>query len=171
LGTKQYNSVRGSIGTGLRVSSKGKRIIGMATSKKKNEMEPLAEVFFEGDGIDPKEEKKSILADSRKEKSDHAVYRLASQISVAINVSLQTYNTDHILSGFAVNAVEPASSGNSYRVQVHAIDPAEEYDPQQVKEMLNTLKPRFKEEIAETIHRKKVPDFTFDVLPPHVMAR
>ncbi len=130
----------------------------------------LTDELREGDGVDPKEEKKKAQAVLRKGKPDHAVYRLASQIGTALRMSMQL-SGDALLAGFDVSTVEPTTSGNSFRVQVFATDSSMEYDPRHIKELLDAAKPRFRQDIADEINRKKVPDITFDVLPPHVFPR
>lgn len=130
----------------------------------------LTDELREGDGVDPKEEKKRAQAVLRKGKPDHAVFRLASQIGTAIRMSMQL-SGDALLCSFDVSTVEPTTSGNSFRVQVFATDTTMEYDPRRIKELLDAAKPRFRQDIAGEIHRKKVPDITFDVLPPHVCPR
>lgn len=140
----------------------------MAKSRKRKSDFSLAEEPGEWDGIDPKEEKKKEKEVSRHDKPDYSIYRLAGQMSTTISLSLSIIGTDNLLSSFDVHVVEPSPSGNSFRVQVYSKDPELEYDSGEIKKMLKEAKPRFRKEIALEINRKKVPDFTFDVLPPHV---
>ena len=56
-------------------------------------------------------------------------------------------------------------------VQVYSTDPAADYDPREIKKALDTLKPKFRSEVARDVTRKNAPDLKFDVLPPGVQPR
>ena len=142
----------------------------MPAKRKKPVSDSLASEKREGDGIDPREEKKSEQNRTRRGKPNYAVLRLAKQIGDTLTVSIGK-SKDPILSSFVVNAVEPSPSGTSFVVQVFSSNPELEYEPREIKAILKDEKPRLRADVANTVKRKKAPDFTFDVLPMHVQPK
>jgi hypothetical protein len=135
-----------------------------------HETESVADGLTEGDGVDPREEKKARLARTAAGKRDYAVLRLASQIRDILDLALPA-SGHPLLASMVVGAVEPSSTGATYVVQVYSADHAADYDPREVKAALDQMKPRLRAEVAKEVTRKNAPDFKFDVLPPRVQPR
>jgi ribosome-binding factor A len=124
----------------------------------------------EGDGIDPKEEKRQRIRSAAAGKRDYSALRLASQIRDVLDLVLLQCG-DPLLASLAVGAVEPSLTGGSFVVQVYSTDPAAEYDPREIKKTLDMLKPEFRSEVAKEVTRKNAPNLKFDVLPPGVQPK
>jgi len=124
----------------------------------------------DGDGVDPKEEKRQRIRSVAAGKRDYSALRLASQIRDVLDlVLLQCGNP--LLASLAVGAVEPSATGGNFVVQVYSTDPAADYDPREIKSILDTLKPKFRSEVAHEVTRKVAPNLKFDVLPPGVQPK
>ena len=128
----------------------------------------LTEQWSDEDGIDPRQVKKKIQNTMRKNKTDHGVLRLARQIENHLQVAFPSLATGTILSEFVINDVKPVAKGLSFVVQLYCSNPDYEFDISVVQQQLREIKPQLRAEIAKVIHRKNIPDFTFDVLPPNV---
>ena len=124
----------------------------------------------EGDGVDPREEKKRWTRSLATGKRDYSALRLARQIRDVLDLVLLQWGSP-LLASFAVGAVEPSPTGGPFVVQVYSTDPAADYDPREIKKALDTLKPKFRSEVAQDVTRKNAPDLKFDVLPPGVQPR
>jgi len=123
----------------------------------------------EGDGIDPREEKKQRSRSSSK-KRDNSTVRLAGEIRNILDMEIP--HCGHpLLASFLVATVEPYGVGTNFVVQVYSTDSSLKYDPDEVKSALTEMKPKLRMEVVRTINRKKAPDFKFDVLPPGVQPR
>ena len=123
----------------------------------------------EGDGVDPREEKKRKIRSSS-DKRDYSAFRLASQIRDVLDLVIpQTGNP--LLVSFSVGVVEPSATGGNFVVQVYSTDHAADYDPREIKKALDSLKPRLRAEVAKEVTRKNDPDFKFDVLPSKVQPK
>jgi ribosome-binding factor A len=133
-------------------------------------MTQIVDHLREGDGVDPREEKRMRMTEHRKGKPNYAILRLAGQIKDAVSDAL-TMAKDPALDSITVSMVEPSASGTTYTVQVFSTDLSKDYDPQQIREILNAMKPGLRAEVATAVNRKKAPNFTFDVLPPHVQPK
>lgn len=114
----------------------------------------------DGDGIDPRIEHRKRHRSRTKEKPDYAAARLASQIARCINANL---NCDP-LSDFQVQNIV-TGNGNSFIVTLAPVIPQLNYDPQIILFTAIALIPFFRGEIANTIHRKQVPNLKF-LVPP-----
>ena len=73
--------------------------------------------------------------------------------------------------GVGPGCIAQSKPGTTFTVQVYSTDPSADYDPHQIGKLLNTIKPGLRAEVAQAINRKNAPNFTFDVLPPHVQPR
>ena len=124
----------------------------------------------EGDGVDPREDKKRRTRSLAAGKRDYSALRLARQIRDVLDLVLLQCGSP-LLASFAVGAVEPSPTGGPFVVQVYSTDPAADYDPREIKRALDTLKPKFRSEVAQDVTRKNAPDLKFDVLPPGVQPR
>lgn len=123
----------------------------------------------EGDGVDPRIEKKREKRVSA-QKSDYSALRLASQIRSILDL-LIPQSGHPLLSSIVVGTVEPYAKGSNFVVQVYSTDTAADYDPLEIKAALDSLKSFLRTEVAKDITRKKVPELKFDVLPPHVLPK
>jgi ribosome-binding factor A len=124
----------------------------------------------EGDGIDPKEEKRSLRRGEISGKPNYAILRLASQIRDALDLAIP--QSGHpLLVSFVVGSVEPSTTGKTFVAQVYSTDSSADYDPAEIKSALDSVKPRLRAEIAKEVTRKNAPDFKFDVLPPRVQPK
>ncbi|MGA2507068.1 MAG: hypothetical protein ABSF80_06310 [Chitinispirillaceae bacterium] len=135
----------------------------------KQSVHSVTDELGEGDGIDPRDEKKHRIG-SAKNKRGYAAYRLASQIRDVLNLEIP-HSGNQILNSFIVGHVEPYGIGSNFVVQVYSTDHTTEYDPHEIKDALDNLKSRLRREVAKNVTRKKAPDFKFDVLPPRVQPR
>ena len=124
----------------------------------------------EGDGVDPKEERKQRIRSMAADKRDYSALRLASQIRTVLDLVLMQCGNP-LLASFAVGAVEPSPSGGNFVVQVYSTDPTADYDPREVKKTLDALRPKFRSEVAQEVTRKVTPVLKFDVLPPGVQPK
>lgn len=123
----------------------------------------IAEELREGDGIDPREEQKRRLANRRRTKPDHAAERLGQEMKETLAVSLPD---DSRLEGFAVGSVFSTGKGNCFVVQVFCTDPNRIFAPESIQKILQENKGILRAEVAQGIHRKRVPELKFEVLPP-----
>jgi ribosome-binding factor A len=122
------------------------------------------------DGVDPKEEKKRRMRSLAAGKRDYSTLRLASQIHDVLDLALLQCGNP-LLASLAVGTVEPSPTGGNFVVQVYSTDPAADYDPREIKKTLDTLKPKFRSEVANEVTRKNAPDLKFDVFPPGVQPK
>ena len=122
--------------------------------------EALAAELREGDGIDPRLERRRKQNAFNKSKPNHAALRLGGQIARSIRNNLG----GRVLADFDVFSVEPCK-GNLYLVTLKAIDPDFLFDETAVLEEANSERGRLRSELAISITRKKVPDLLFRVLP------
>lgn len=153
-------------GIGHGISGKGPLTM---AARNKREGYPVDEIQ-EGDGIDPKEEAKARRSRILKGKPNYGLYRLADQICDTLIVSLAN-SKDELLSGFCIGTVVPSPSGTTFIVQVYSGDPDLEYDQHEVFNLLQGMKPSLRYDVANAVNKKNAPDFSFDVLPPHVQPR
>jgi len=142
----------------------------MSKEQKSSSIDSLAGELREGDGIDPRLEKKARQIKTLRGKPNYAVLRLGGQIRDTL-VETLGQSPDSLLASFSVGAVEPTASGTTFVVQVYSSDPSLEYDMDEVKALLQACKPTLRWEVAHAVNRKKVPNFRFEVLPPHVQPR
>ena len=118
----------------------------------------------DGDGVDPRAEKRKRKSLGRLGRRDYSDLRLASQIGDTLGLLLAQCGNP-LITSLAVGAVEPTVKGTMFVVQVYSTDPAAEYDPREVREALNAMKPGLRAAVAREVTRKAAPDFKFEVLP------
>ncbi len=119
--------------------------------------------YRSGDGVDPKEEKRLRDARWRREKSDHANDRLASQIFDALCLSSVLVNLG--LEGFAFVSVHPLGGSGRFLVEIACQNPSLDYDDKEVRRRLQSARGSLRADVAAFIHRKKVPELLFEVQP------
>lgn len=132
-------------------------------------IERLAGEPREGDGLDPKEERKRA-GRTAADKRNYATLRLASQIRDVLDLTIPLCG-QALLAGFAVGSVEPSAKGTTFVVQVYSTDPTADYDPREIVGALASVKTRLRAEVAKEVTRKNAPEFRFDVLPPGVQPK
>ena len=123
----------------------------------------MAAEYRAGDGVDPKEEKRDKLRSQRKKKVDHSTERLASQILDALSFS--TILSEIGLDDFVFDAVHALASGGQFMVEVRCQDNNREFDPYEIEQQLKSAAGRFRHEISGFVHRRRVPELKFRVLP------
>jgi ribosome-binding factor A len=122
--------------------------------------ESLAAELREGDGIDPRLERRKNLSSRHKDKPNHAAVRLAGQIAKTIRGNVG----DGPLADFDVVSVQPAK-GNVFLVTLGPMTPELDYNESQILDQANARSGHLRSEIACSITRKKVPGLLFRVLP------
>jgi ribosome-binding factor A len=137
---------------------------------KKADIESVTNELSEGDGIDPREEKKARARLRSAGKPNYAVLRLAGQIRDALNQIIPQVASIQLYS-FMVGTVEPSASGGIFVVQIYSADKTADYDPAEIKAEFELIKPRLRAEVAKEVTRKNAPDFKFDILPPGVQPK
>ena len=142
----------------------------MSKEHKNTKFDSLVGEVGDGDGVDPRLEKKAKQYRTQRDKPNYSALRLGEQIHNTL-VDTLGQSPDSLLASFSVGAVEPSVSGTTFIVQVYSIDPSLEYDIDEVKALLKAAKPKLRSEVARAVSRKKAPDFRFEVLPPHVQPR
>ena len=142
----------------------------MAKQRKLDECQSVADELRDDDGIDPREYKKIHQVLTSSGKPDYSAFRLAKQIRIVLDVMIPQ-SGNPLLVSFVVGSVKPSPKGGPFIVQVYSSDESMDYDPRQIKCMLDEMKPGMRAELAKEINRKKTPDFKFDILPPRVQPR
>lgn len=115
----------------------------------------------QGDGIDPRLERRGRQRSRERGKADYAADRLASQIGRCANANLG----DGILCDFYVQRVW-YGKGNHFTIELRANDPTLSFDLDVVQSEAARRLPLLRTELAREIHRKKVPTLAILVLPP-----
>ena len=118
--------------------------------------------FGEGDGLDPRHERRR---GGVRGKPDYSSERLRNRLREAIGLATSLPAVPG-LDSFVVADVAYAGRGNCYSVVVYCEDPERNYDPEEVRGILIARKGTLRADIANAITRKKVPDLVFMVLPP-----
>ena len=123
----------------------------------------MASEYRSGDGVNPREEKRQRVRRQRSTKCDYSAERLASQILTSL--SLSSLLTDLGLDDFAFVSVTPAQQSGCYLAEVRCRDASISFDLKEIERQLRLAKGRFRAEVSEFVHRRKVPDLQFHVLP------
>jgi len=142
----------------------------MAEKYPNSKLESLVREIREGDGVDPRHEKKSRQIKTLRGKPNYAALRLGEQIHDTL-VETLGQSEEGLLASFSVGSVDPVGTGGAYIVQVYSNDPTLEYDTKEVMDLLKVSKPALRAEVARAVNRKKTPDFKFEVLPAHIQPR
>jgi hypothetical protein len=116
-----------------------------------------------GDGIDPKEEKRQQARRQRKRKPDYSTQRLAKQVFDAL--CLGSSLTEIGLEDFTVTGVQPLGGSGQFLVEIQSVAPLSAFDPLEAEERLRLASGKIRFEIAGYLHRKRVPELKFRVIP------
>ena len=96
--------------------------------------------------------------------------RLAHQIREILNMTIP--NSGHpLLPSFTVGNVEHHGMGPNFIVQIYSENRGFDYDPAEIKGVLDAMKLKLRFEVAKIAGRRNTPDFEFDVLPPGLQSR
>jgi hypothetical protein len=102
---------------------------------------------------------------ARSRKGNWKVAQLCKQVERAATGALEGEWTSDALLGAAVASVAPAPDASRLRVLV-VLSPAKETtDVERARAALVALTPAFREEVARSVHRKRVPEIVFEVMP------
>lgn len=127
---------------------------------KKPSLEELATLCAQvdpEDGVDPRK----LFHKNQRKGNDHKTQQLCKQTAIAVGLAMAAETTESILRELHVVAVEPAPNASRLRVVVSA-GPAHELAPTEVLAALERAAGRLRSEVAESIHRKRVPLLAFD---------
>lgn len=129
-------------------------------------LQALCAALREGDGLDPRFEKKGGA--SRKD-FDRKTYQLASQIGRTLDYVLSGEIQDDELRRLQVKQVIPMQGGR-FLVCLAAFDEQPLADHNELLRKLVALKKQLRWEVAQAIHRRKTPELEFRIdsspMPP-----
>ena len=123
----------------------------------RKDQSPPCDEMYADDGVDPR---KFFERRDRERGDDHKTQMLCSQVAEAIRFLLAWECEDPVLQDLEVNEVEPAPNASRLRVVVVAT----EGEQRRVRAALERIAGRARSAVAEAIHRKKVPEITFEVV-------
>ena len=112
------------------------------------------------DVLDPRE----LLHQAARKKGGRKTRQLCGQIAQTLNYAFASVCNDDVLRDLGVVAVQPAPDESRLLVTVGPALPGP-CDPGQVLAHLQKALGKLRSEVAAAIHRKKVPELTFCVLP------
>jgi hypothetical protein len=112
------------------------------------------------DGIDPREQ----LRQAGRRKGGRKTQQLCRQVAEALNYAFAAVCNDDVLRDLGVLAVQPAPDESRLLVTVGPTLPGP-CEPTQVSARLRQALGKLRSEVAATIHRKKVPELAFRVVP------
>jgi len=111
------------------------------------------------DGIDPRE----FLRGYARKKGGRKTLQLCAQIAETLNYAFAAVCNNDIVRELGVVSVQPAPDESRLLVTVSpSLNDA--CDPLEILEQLSAVHGKLRAEIANSIHRKKVPELTFRVL-------
>jgi ribosome-binding factor A len=115
------------------------------------------------DGIDPRD----FLRETARKKGGRKTLQLCGQVAKALNYALAGGCNDDVLRDLTVIAVQPAPDESRLLVTVGPSLPGP-CNPAEVLAHLQRQLGKLRSEVASAIHRKKVPELTFNVagVPP-----
>lgn len=119
--------------------------------------DPPCDEMYADDGVDPR---KFFERRDRERGDDHKTQMLCSQVAEAIRFLLAWECADPVLQDLEVEEVVPAPDASRLRVVVVAT----EAEHRRVRAALDRITGRARSAMAEAIHRKKVPEITFEVV-------
>lgn len=131
--------------------------------KKKSSISPIPSLCSERgpeDGIDPRD----LPRATAREKGGRKTHQLCAQVAEALQFALGGACNDDVLRDMGVVAVQPAPDESRLLV-ILAPTLSGPCDPDQVMAHVHAAKAKLKAEVAASVHRKKVPDLTFRVVP------
>jgi ribosome-binding factor A len=114
------------------------------------------------DGIDPRLEarEKAPKVTNRK------ALQLCGQVARTLNGVLAGESSDERLRDLVVEAVVPAPNSSRLLVTLTLTAPARAEEVGLIEAQLRRAQGRLRREVAAAIHRKKVPELTFRLIPP-----
>jgi ribosome-binding factor A len=112
------------------------------------------------DGLDPRE---TLRREARK-KGGRKARQLCGQVAQALNYAFAAVCEDDVLRDLLVVACQPAPDESRLLVSVGSAL-ATRCDPVLALEHLQRAQGKLRAEVAAAIHRKKVPELTFCVMP------
>ena len=128
------------------------------------ELAALCDEIGPEDGGDPRDLKKSFrVSDSRRQD-----FQLCKQVEDTLNLELVGDGLHPILAALMIWRVEPAPNSRHLLVVVSPSDPEADLDEAKVLEALGEEAERLRIAVANSIHRKRVPELSFRYLPPRV---
>jgi len=129
--------------------------------KKRKDLAPLcAEIGLE-DGTNPKE----FFQVRSKKKKNYKAQQVGKAVTRAIDYVLISVVSNPLLQDLSVLYVEPAPNSSHFLVVLSPNSFSETWSEKETMAALAQLAPRFKEEIGASMHRKRVPELSFCILP------
>ena len=113
------------------------------------------------DGVDPRK----LFHNENRKANDRKTYQLCKQTSVAVGLALAAERTESILRDLQVVAIQPAPDCSRLRVVVAPVDASVKLAAPEVLTALEAVAGRLRSEVAEAIHRKRVPTLLFEFRP------
>jgi ribosome-binding factor A len=113
----------------------------------------------------PSDEAAHLFFDLESARPDHRAASLCRQAQEAVTLALADAEPDPRLDGAWVVSVDPAPGPERLLVNVALAGRTSENDIEAALAALVEMKPWLRSEIARTIHRKRVPDLAFRVMP------
>ena len=113
---------------------------------------PPCDELGPGDGQDPRFDKKE-----RKPVINRKALQLCAQVQDALNLAIADC-ADVYVRGAIIQSIVPAPDSSHMLVRVRTA-----FDGRLVQEQLEKAYPRLRAAVATSIHRKKVPQFRFEV--------
>lgn len=112
---------------------------------------PPCEELGPGDGLDPR------LDPIERKSGNRKALQLCAQVADALNMALADCSDEYLREAF-VESVIPAPDSSHMLVKIRTTS-----DKELVVDALNKASGRMRNEIANAIHRKKVPQLRFEV--------
>jgi len=132
----------------------------MSDHPKKHQPELCSEPGPE-DGIDPRD----LARQSMGKKGGRKTLQLCGQVAEALNYAFASVCNDDVLRELGVISVQPAPDESRLLVTVGPILPGP-FDPTRIQARIQNAMGKLRNEVAASIHRKKIPDLTFCVVHP-----
>jgi ribosome-binding factor A len=117
------------------------------------------------DEVCPSDEAAHLFFDLECAHPDHRAGSLCRQAQEAVTLALGDAAPDSRLDGAWVVSVDPAPGPDRLLVSVALAGRAGENDLEAALAALVEMKPWLRSEVARAIHRKRVPDLAFRVMP------
>lgn len=121
--------------------------------------DPSADRSFPDDGVDPR-----TFFDRRNHdrSRNHKARMLSSQVAECLQLVFDNALHDPDLQDVHLHGVEPGSDAGTLRVTVVVADPN---DVVRVRNALGRAAGRLRSEVARAVHRRRVPQLLFRVVP------
>ena len=102
--------------------------------------------------------------------NNHKTLQLCRQIEQTLSYALADDPADDILLSLGIESVTPAPDASRVMVTVYIDDPDSDYEANEVLEHLTDNMDVFRDEIADAIHRRKLPELVFRVRRPDLVT-